>query len=183
MKITKQILIGAFVVCLLALPVRAAEIPGYAGDQPTPSATQGDIPLNRSNIEVTALSAWIGDTVSNALTLSPDSYEDQLKKISDNFTKPGWEKFTNFLEKSNIIPSIKENNGDIAIVPSNPIIVSEGENEGVYQWSITMAVRISYIQNEGKDENNVPTTLNIIVKRVPKNANVLGIQIDDWNQQ
>jgi hypothetical protein len=186
MKLVKRKLFGAVIVGLMALvlsvPLQAADIPSYDGDKQV--SDPADIPITKPNIEVTALTPWVTDTVTSALTLTPDNYKDQLKKISGNFTKKGWEKFTMFLQSANIIGQVQNGSIDSEVLVGNPIVASEGVREGVYQWSVTMSARIGYIQNnQGKDETNEMTTLNIAVRRVPKADNVLGIQVDDWVQQ
>ncbi len=169
---------------LFALRAHAADIPAYDGGSQTPGSnapgSEKEIPLDRPSIEITALSPWVTETIGEAMTLDPDTYEKTLKKVADKFTRDGWKSFTSTLARDNIIDQVKDRGMTTSLTTGNPILLSEGVEEGKYQWLFTMSATITYVKN--KDEHSELTTINVKVVRVPLKDNLLGIQISDWSK-
>ena len=187
MTFLKRPLTGFLVFCLclglIATRVQAADIPAFDGNSETPGAnpmTHAELPLDRPNIEQTALLPWVADKASEAYSLDLDSYKDSLKKASKNFTTEGWKGFTSVLARNGIIDKIEKTKMVVSIVPGTPILLSEGPREGVYTWLVTMPATITYLA--AKEQHDELTTINVTVRRVPAKDNLLGIQIADWTQ-
>ena len=184
----KRPLIGTLVFCLvtalLAARVYAADIPAYDGTSETPGMSptaRAEVPLDRPNIEVTALLPWLADTATAAYSLDADTYKDTLKKASANFTTDGWKDFTSILARNDVINQVTNKGMVVSLTTGTPILLSEGiKEDNKYQWTITMPATISYV--ESKDERRELTTINVTIVRVPLNDNLLGIQILNWTQ-
>lgn len=166
--------------------VRAADIPAYAGDQdpskavtsgPSPSESE-EVPLDRPNIEITALLPWVADTVTSSLNLRPVDYKDTLKSAARSFTRDGWVDFTRMLQKHRVITNLEQNDQTVTVEPGAPSLSREDVEDGIYRWSITMPVTINYYSAmESKTDWII---LNLMVVRVPRKDNILGIGISKW---
>ena len=165
---------------------RAADIPAYAGDQdlskvitsgPSPSQSE-EVPLDRSNIEITALLPWVGDTVASSLTLRAADYKDTLKTAARSFTRNGWVDFTGMLQKHKVITQLSLSDQTVTVEPGAPSLSRENVEDGIYRWSVTMPITINYFSE--KDSHTEWIILNLTFVRVPRKDNVLGIGIDKF---
>jgi hypothetical protein len=178
----------AFVSFLaLAAPgAHAADIPAYAGDVdlsktitsgPSPSASE-EVPLDRPNIEITALLPWVSDTVTSSLNLRAADYKDTLHTAARSFTRAGWVDFTRMLQKHSVITNLQQSDQTVTVEPGAPSLSREDVEDGIYRWSITMPVTINYFSE--RDSHAEYITLNLMVSRVPRKDNVLGIGVSKW---
>jgi hypothetical protein len=176
--------VAALLAVMFALHAHAADIPAYDGGSQTPGqnapGSEKEVPVDRPNIEQTALLPWVADTAGQVWTLGPEDYQETLKKAAEKFTKSGWKDITGILARNKIIDQVSKENLYVTIMPGTPILLSEDVKEGVYQWIVTMPATISYTKD--KENHNELTTINVTVVRVPLKENVLGIQIDSWTQ-
>ena len=183
-----RVLVFCFLAALMAvafaLRAHAADIPAYDGSSQTPGSNapgaKSELPLDRPNIEITALLPWVTDTVTEAYTLAPEDYTQNLKKLAEKFTKDGWKDFTRTLAKNSVIDEISKHGMTVSIIPGNPVLIREGLKEDAYQWLVSIPVTLTYTKE--KDSRNELTTISVTVSHVPLKDNVLGIQIDSWDQ-
>ena len=185
-------LFAALLAVAFALRAHAADIPAYDGNSETPGSNapgaKSEMPLDRPNIEITALLPWVTDTVTEAYTLSPADYTQNLKKLSEKFTKDGWKEFTGALAKNSVIDEVSKNGMTVSILPGTPVLIKEGVKAGnkedgkedTYQWIVSIPVTLTYTKE--KDSRNELTTISVTVSHVPLKDNLLGIQIDTWDQ-
>lgn len=168
------------------LQSRAADIPAYAGDQdlskavtsgPSPSESE-EVPLDRPNIEITALLPWVSETVISSLNLRSMDYKDTLKTAARSFTRNGWVDFTRMLQKHRVITNLEQSDQTVTVEPGAPSLSREDVEDGVYRWSITMPITINYYSS--KESKTDWIILNLMVVRVPRKDNILGIGIDKW---
>jgi hypothetical protein len=183
---------GVLVLLILAsfytIETRAADIPAYAGpgtedltrtitSGPSPSASE-EVPLDRPNIEITALLPWVSDTVTGALTLQAADYKETLQTAARSFTKNGWNDFTRMLQKHSVITNLQQSDQTVIIKPGTPSLSREDVEDGVYRWSVTMPATIDYFSEH--DSHTEYIILNLMVVRVPRKDNVLGIGFDKF---
>lgn len=183
---------GVLVLLTLALfytlQARAADIPAYAGagtedltktitTGPSPSASE-EVPLDRSNIEITALLPWVSETVTSSLNLRAADYKDTLHTAAHSFTRDGWVDFTRMLQKHSVITNLQQSDQTVTVEPGAPSLSREDVEKGIYYWSVTMPITINYFSE--KDSHTEWIILNLRVVRVPRKDNVLGIGISKW---
>ncbi|TAL30605.1 MAG: hypothetical protein EPN97_12380 [Alphaproteobacteria bacterium] len=175
-------------LALMAPRAQAADIPAYAGpgsedltktitSGPSPSASE-EVPLDKPNIEITALLPWVADTVTGSLNLQPKDYKETLHNAARSFTRDGWVDFTRMLQKYRVITNLQQNDQTVSVVPGSPSLSREDIEDGIYRWSITMPVTINYFSE--KDSHTDYIILNLMVVRVPRKDNILGISISKW---
>jgi hypothetical protein len=170
-------LFAALLAVACALHAHAADIPTY--DQIQKNA-KGDLPLDRPSIEIAELLPWVAETAQEVYDLKEEDYEGHLKDASAKFTKDGWKGFTTFLAKTNIIAKLKSDEMVVTLIPGKPVLLAEGVEDGVYHWMISVPCTINYW---GKTEQwNDLTTITVKIIRVPAKENMLGFQIDSWDQ-
>lgn len=137
------------------------------------------VPLSEPNLSTPALLSWSAQSVTEVMTFGFADYKRRLQESSRNFTKSGWESFTDALQRSRIIEMIETNQQVMAAVPRGaPILQSEGVVMGRYQWTVQVPVLLSYQSGNMTRSDSMLVTL--IIVRVPRLESPNGIGIEQW---
>lgn len=137
------------------------------------------VPLNQPNLSGPALMSWVAQAATEVMTFGFNDYRRRLQEASRNFTRSGWESFTEAMERARIIETVEANQQVVSAAPeAAPILVSEGVVNGRYQWVIEMPLRVSYQSGNRVQSNSLLVTL--VVVRVPRLESPNGVGIEQW---
>lgn len=135
--------------------------------------------LNEPNLSNPALMSWVAQSATEVMTFGFNDYRRRLQEASRNFTRRGWESFTQALQRSRIIEMVESNQQVVTAAPSGaPILKSEGLVSGRYQWEVQLPMILSYQAGSKSRSDNVLVTL--IIVRVPRLENPNGVGIEQW---
>lgn len=135
--------------------------------------------LNEPNLSTPALMSWTAQASTEVMTFGFNDYRRRLQEASRNFTKIGWASFTSALERSRIIEMVEANQQVVTAAPrSAPILISEGLQNGRYQWQVELPIVVTYQAGSQTRADNLLLTLLIV--RVPKLESPNGVGIEQW---
>lgn len=137
------------------------------------------IPLDQPNLSAPALMSWVAQASTEVLTFGFNDYRRRLQESSRNFTKRGWESFTQALQKSRIIEMVEANQQVLSAAPKGaPILESEGVVAGRYQWVVQIPLILTY--QSGARSSNANLLITVVVVRVPRLESPNGVGIEQW---
>ena len=138
--------------------------------------------LTQPNLSNPALMSWVAQAATEVMTFGFNDYRRRLQEASRNFTRRGWESFTNALQAARIIESIEKNSQVITAAPSGaPVLQSESVVNGQYQWIVQIPMVLSYQAGSKTRTDNWIVTLVIV--RVPRLESPNGVGIAQWIAQ
>ncbi len=137
------------------------------------------ISLNEPNLSSPALMSWVAQAATEVMTFGFSDYRRRLQESSRNFTRRGWESFTQALQKSRIIEMVNENQQVITAAPqSAPVLKSEGVVGGRYQWVVQLPLVLTY--QSGARTRSDSLIVTFVVVRVPRLESPNGVGIEQW---
>lgn len=137
------------------------------------------VALSQPNLSTPALTSWGAQAATEVMTFNFNDYRRRLQESSRNFTRKGWESFTEALGVSRTIDTVIENQQVVFAAPQGaPIIQSEGIINGRYQWILQLPMVITYQSGARNRNEKVIITLRIV--RVPRLESPNGVGIEEW---
>lgn len=137
------------------------------------------VPLSQPNLSTPALMSWVAQATTEVMTFGFNDYRRRLQESSRNFTKRGWESFTQALQRSRIIERVDVNQQIITAAPSGaPVLQSEGLVAGRYQWVVEIPIILTY--RAGPKKQNSGLLVTVVVVRVPRLESTNGVGIEQW---
>ncbi len=137
------------------------------------------VPLSQPNLSTPALMSWVAQATTEVMTFGFNDYRRRLQESSRNFTKRGWESFTQALQRSRIIEMVEVNQQIITAAPKGaPILQSEGLVAGRYQWVVEIPIVLTY--RSGAKTSNTGLLVTVIIVRVPRLESANGVGIEQW---
>ncbi|MFP4098675.1 MAG: type IVB secretion system apparatus protein IcmL/DotI [Alphaproteobacteria bacterium] len=137
------------------------------------------VPLSQPNLSTPALMSWVAQATTEVMTFGFNDYRRRLQESSRNFTKRGWESFTQALQRSRIIEMVEVNQQIITAAPRGaPILQSEGLVAGRYQWVVEIPLILTY--RSGAKVSNTGLLVTVIIVRVPRLESSNGVGIEQW---
>ena len=137
------------------------------------------VPLNQPNLSGPALMSWVAQATTEVMTFGFSDYRRRLQESSRNFTKRGWESFTQALQRSRIIEMVEVNQQIITAAPRGaPVLESEGLVAGRYQWVVQIPLILTY--TSGAKTYNTGLLVTVVVVRVPRLESPNGVGIEQW---
>lgn len=137
------------------------------------------IPLDQPNLSSPALMSWVAQSATEVLTFGFNDYRRRLQESSRNFTKRGWESFTQALQRSRIIEMMEANQQVLNSAPRGaPVLVSETVVAGRYQWVVEVPLVLTYQSGAKSQTSNLLVT--VVVVRVPRLESANGVGIEQW---
>lgn len=137
------------------------------------------VPLNQPNLSAPALMSWVAQSTTEVMTFGFSDYRRRLQEASRNFTKRGWESFTQALQRSRIIEMVEANQQVLTAAPKGaPILESEGMVAGRYQWVVQVPLALTY--QSGSKTQNTGLLVTVVVVRVPRLESPNGVGIEQW---
>ena len=140
------------------------------------------VPLSEPNLSSPALMSWTAQAATEVMTFGFNDYRRRLQESSRNFTRRGWESFTQALQRSRIIEMVEASQQVVTAAPQGaPIIVKEGLSAGRYQWRIQVPLILTYQSGARTRSDRLLVTL--VVVRMPRLESPNGIGIEHWIAQ
>ncbi len=137
------------------------------------------IALSEPNMSTPALMSWVAQSTTEVMTFGFNDYRRRLQESSRNFTRTGWESFTQALQQSRIIEMVEANQQVVTAAPQGaPILQSQGLVAGRYQWVIQLPMVLSY--QAGSRSRSDSLLVTVVVVRVPRLESSNGIGIEQW---
>ncbi len=137
------------------------------------------VSLTQPNLSNPALMSWVAQAATEVMTFGFNDYQRRLQESSRNFTRRGWESFTNALQQARIIETIETNSQVVSATPRGaPILQSEGVINGQYQWVVQIPMGLTF--QSGSQKRNVNWIVTIVVVRVPRLESPNGVGIAQW---
>ncbi len=137
------------------------------------------VPLSQPNLSTPALMSWVAQATTEVMTFGFNDYRRRLQESSRNFTKRGWESFTQAVQRSRIIEMVEVNQQIITAAPKGaPILQSEGLVAGRYQWVVEIPIVLTY--RSGAKTSNTGLLVTVIIVRVPRLESANGVGIEQW---
>ena len=137
------------------------------------------VPLSQPNLSAPSLISWTAQATTEVMTFGFNDYRRRLQESSRNFTKRGWESFTQALQRSRIIEMVEVNQQIITAAPKGaPVLESEGLVAGRYQWVVQIPLVLTYMS--GAKTSNTQLLVTVVIVRVPRLESPNGIGIEQW---
>jgi len=137
------------------------------------------VPLNQPNLSTPALMSWVAQACTEVMTFGFNDYRRRLQEASRNFTRRGWESFTQALQKSRIIEMVETNQQVVTAAPQGaPLLESEGIVAGRYQCVVQLPLIVTYQSGARTRSDNLIVT--VVVVRVPRLESPNGVGIEQW---
>jgi intracellular multiplication protein IcmL len=137
------------------------------------------ISLDQPNLSAPALMSWVAQSSTEVMTFGFNDYRRRLQESSRNFTRRGWESFTQALQRSRIIEMVEANQQVLSAAPRGaPVMQSEGLVNGRYQWTVQLPMVVTYQSGSMTRSDNLMVT--IVVVRVPRLESSNGVGIEQW---
>lgn len=132
---------------------------------------------------------WASGIVSQALTITPDTWDKDFEKLSVNFTPFAADEYKAYLKNANLVSALKGNEMKMqAISDGLGMITKEGAIGGTYHWLAQIPIMTSFYKANMKevDKNGTNQNQNLIVQvqvgRIPpKSSNDMGIIVERWH--
>ena len=137
------------------------------------------VALNEPNLSTPALMSWVAQATTEVMTFGFSDYRRRLQEASRNFTRKGWESFTQALQRSRIIEMVEANQQVVTAAPQGaPIVQSEGLVNGRYQWVVQLPMILTY--QAGSKTRSDALMVTLVVVRVPRLESPNGVGIEQW---
>jgi intracellular multiplication protein IcmL len=137
------------------------------------------VALNQPNLSTPALMSWVAQSATEVMTFGFNDYRRRLQQSSKNFTRRGWESFTQALQRSRIIEMVEQNQQVVTAAPQGaPVLESEGLVQGRYQWVVQVPMILSY--QSGSKTRADEMLVTVVVVRVPRLESANGVGIEQW---
>ncbi len=137
------------------------------------------VPLSQPNLSTPALLSWVAQATTEVMTFGFNDYRRRLQESSRNFTKRGWESFTQALQRSRIIEMVEVNQQIITAAPQGaPALNSEQLVAGRYQWVVQIPLALTY--RSGARTSNTSLLVTVVIVRVPRLESPNGVGIEQW---
>ncbi|MBI2234945.1 MAG: type IVB secretion system apparatus protein IcmL/DotI [Micavibrio aeruginosavorus] len=137
------------------------------------------VPLNQPNLSSPALMSWVAQSATEVMTFGFNDYRRRLQESSRNFTRRGWESFTQALQRARIIEMVETNQQVVTAAPQGaPILQSEGLVNGRYQWTVQIPMIVTY--QSGAKTRSDRLLVTVVVVRTPRLESPNGVGIEQW---
>lgn len=137
------------------------------------------VALSEPNLSTPALMSWVAQAATEVMTFGFNDYRRRLQESSRNFTRRGWESFTQALQKSRIIEMVEVNQQVVTAAPRGaPILQSEGLVGGRYQWVVQLPLVLTY--QSGARTKSDSLLVTVVIVRVPRLESPNGVGIEQW---
>lgn len=148
---------------------------------------ENNTPLNQPHRDNGEISAWLTNSLSEAMTFDKADYKEMLKTDEQYFNKTGKTEYLKFLNDHNIMKVIESGKFDVrSFVQGQPLLLNEGAVNGVYRWLYEVPMMVSYMERGAKSYKdlepvNQQLVLTVQVGRVSGVMDGTAILIERWN--
>lgn len=119
---------------------------------------------------------WATRSITKAYSMNFANYSQQLKDIEPSFNAAGWRGFQEALKSTGYLDKMLANQYSTSAVPkSAPVVVAQGEYQGVWAWRLQLPILVSYKSASVSQTQEV--TVDVVVVRRPETENPSGLAI------
>lgn len=119
---------------------------------------------------------WATRSITKAYSMNFANYSQQLKDIEPNFNDAGWRGFQEALKSTGYLDKMIANQYSTSAVPkSAPVVVAQGEFNGVWAWRLQLPIIVSYKSASVSQTQEI--TVDVVVVRRPETENPSGLAI------
>jgi len=135
--------------------------------------------LENPNMSRDAVLRWAAASATEVMTFGFDDVDERLGHARRLFTPDGWESFQAGLQHTHLVKSMVENQQLLSTIPAaTPTLIMEGVMQGVYTWVID--VRAIMTLRAADKKTNAPTSIRLVIVKMPTKENPMGIGIQTW---
>lgn len=152
------------------------------------NAEKSSLKLDQPHLSPEQIAEWASGLASQAMTITPQTWESDFTKISGDFTPYAVKEYKDYIAKTNMINILTSNTMKLHAITDGPgIVVKEGAIGGTYHWLIQIPVMTSFYQASMQEveRSTVTRSQNLLIQvqvgRVtPKNNTDVGLVIERW---
>jgi hypothetical protein len=109
-------------------------------------AIESSMDINVPQRSLNNVNEWVVEFISTALNFDEKDMQQKMDKVRPYFTPQAWQQFSNFLQTEGLISAVSESPIRVSgVVFNTPLLLFKGNPQGVYQWSVSAPVIISFI--------------------------------------
>jgi hypothetical protein len=120
------------------------------------------IPADQKNIDSTVITQWAEKAALQSFSFTPGSIDTQLETLKSCYTEQGWKGFSEALQKSGNVDSIKTQSLNVSSQTDGVANINAVKDD---QWKVTLPVQVVY-QND-KEKVTQHLAIGILVGRKP----------------
>jgi intracellular multiplication protein IcmL len=119
---------------------------------------------------------WATQSITKAYSMNFANYAQQLADIKPNFNDAGWRGYEEALKTSGYLDKMLTNQYATSAVPkSAPVIVAQGELNGVFAWRLQIPIIVTYKSASVSQTQDI--TVDVVVVRRPETEHPSGLGI------
>jgi intracellular multiplication protein IcmL len=139
---------------------------------------QAEIGLTKSYRTQPELMQWVSDTIRKVFDYDFTHYMQQQKRMREYFTPTGWQSYLNQLNNYANYNNVQQDKLFVSAVPSGaPFVLQQGILSGRYAWWIQIPITLTSANSKEVIAKNL--ILQVLVVRVPTDASLTGVAIDN----
>lgn len=148
---------------------------------------ENNTPLNQPHRDNKEISAWLTNSLSEAMTFDKGNHKEMLKADEKYFNETGKTEYLKFLADHNIMKVIESEKFDVrSFVLGQPLLLNEGAVNGVYRWLYEVPMMVSYMERGAKSYKdlepvNQQLVLTVQVGRISGVMDGTAILIERWS--
>lgn len=148
---------------------------------------ENNTPLSQAHRDNREISAWLTNSLSEAMTFDKPDYKEMLKADEQYFTDTGKAEYLKFLADHSLLKVLESGKFDVrSFVQGQPLLLNEGAVNGVYRWLYEVPMMVSYMERGAKSYKdlepvNQQLVLTVQVGRVAGVMDGAAILIERWN--
>jgi hypothetical protein len=135
------------------------------------------------------LAEWLTGVTTLALNISPQTWNEDIKKFAAGFSPYGLQEYKAYLDKTAMLTTLQTNNLRLqAITDGKPVLLKEASIDGVYHWLFNVPLLLTYYdQDTHKIEKGQKVrqqtqrvTAQIQVGRIASKPDEIGVVVERW---
>lgn len=131
------------------------------------------------------VSDWAKSLAADLMTHNPEGIEQKVRSYRHAFSEKGYNEYVTYLRDAKVVDMVSLRKYEVStIVNGNAAFAGSGPVGGVYTWTITVPLLISFYQKDMNGEHRTVAGGNFRLEsriiRTPPGENEQGMVIDSW---
>ncbi len=160
-----------------------AQMYGQAND-----TSQESTRLDQPHRNQRQLIEWTSSVVTQAMTMTPKTWDADIAKFSANFTPYALQEYKSYIDKTNLYSVLSARDMRLQTISNaDGVILKEGVISGTYHWLIDVPIMTSFYAaqtdeiDKKADIQNQNLVIEVQIGRIPpKNNSDIGLVIERW---
>ncbi len=133
------------------------------------------VPLDQPNLPPSSLLQWANEAAIASYTFDFQNYGSELQAASIYYTPTGFSSFISAM-RAHVLPTVIAKKVILSAVSTGaPVILEQGEREGVYTWTVQMPMLVSY--QSASQLKQQPVMITMQIQRVSTLSYYRGVGI------